>query len=71
MEERDGAALIGESLRTQGVDYLFGIGGIPIMEVAIAAQNAGVNYIGMRNEQAVRLLESYYHLLELLLLLLL
>ena len=26
--------------------------GIPVVEVAIAAQNCGIHYIGMRNEQA-------------------
>lgn len=49
----DGANIIGEALKQQGVDYMFGVVGIPIMEVAVAAQAAGVNYIGMRNEQAV------------------
>lgn len=53
MADKDGATLIAESLKQQGVDYLFGIVGIPIIEVAFAAQMAGINYIGMRNEQAV------------------
>ena len=35
------------------MEYLFGIVGIPIVEVAYSAQAAGVKYIGMRNEQAV------------------
>ena len=49
-----GAVILGESLRSQGVEYLFGIVGIPIVEVAYySAQAAGVKYIGMRNEQAV------------------
>lgn len=26
--------------------------GIPVVEVAVAAQQAGIKYIGMRNEQA-------------------
>ena len=33
-----------ESLRSQGVEYLFGIVGIPIVEVAYSAQAAGVKY---------------------------
>lgn len=37
----------------QGVEYMFGIVGIPVIEVAYAAQAHGVKYIGMRNEQAV------------------
>ena len=48
-----GAVILGESLRSQGVEYLFGIVGIPIVEVAYSAQAAGVKYIGMRNEKAV------------------
>ncbi|MEE6465983.1 hypothetical protein FKM82_006780 [Ascaphus truei] len=31
---------------------MFGIVGIPVIEVAIAAQAAGIKYVGMRNEQA-------------------
>ncbi|XP_069505013.1 2-hydroxyacyl-CoA lyase 1 isoform X2 [Ambystoma mexicanum] len=31
---------------------MFGIVGIPVIEVAVAAQAAGIKYIGMRNEQA-------------------
>lgn len=34
---------------------MFGIVGVPIIEVAMAAQAAGIKYVGMRNEQAVRL----------------
>lgn len=37
----------------QGVEYMFGIVGIPVIEVAYAAQAHGIKYIGMRNEQAV------------------
>ena len=48
-----GAVILVESLRSQGVEYLFGIVGIPIVELAYSAQAAGVKYIGMRNEQAV------------------
>uniref|UniRef100_A0A8C8Z4U4 2-hydroxyacyl-CoA lyase 1 n=1 Tax=Prolemur simus TaxID=1328070 RepID=A0A8C8Z4U4_PROSS len=36
----------------QGVDYMFGIVGIPVTEIAFAAQELGIRYIGMRNEQA-------------------
>lgn len=48
-----GATIMAEALKHQRVEYLFGVVGIPIIEVAMAAQAAGVNYIGMRNEQAV------------------
>lgn len=37
----------------QGVEYMFGIVGIPVIEVAYAAQAHEIKYIGMRNEQAV------------------
>lgn len=37
----------------QGVEYMFGIVGIPVTEIAMAAQEVGIRYIGMRNEQAV------------------
>lgn len=51
--ETDGASLLGECLKRQGVEYMFGVVGIPIVEVAYGAQLAGVNYVGMRNEQSV------------------
>ena len=31
---------------------MFGIVGVPVIEVAMAIQAAGLKYIGMRNEQA-------------------
>ena len=37
----------------QGVQYMFGVVGIPIIEVAFAAQQSQIKYIGMRNEQSV------------------
>lgn len=36
----------------QGVEYVFGIIGIPVIELSMAFQVAGLKYIGMRNEQA-------------------
>ena len=48
-----GASIVAKSLRDQGVQYVFGIVGIPVVEVGFALQNAGVHYIGTRNEQAV------------------
>ncbi|XP_074840635.1 2-hydroxyacyl-CoA lyase 1 isoform X2 [Carettochelys insculpta] len=47
-----GAGLVAEALKTQNVEYIFGIVGIPVTEIAIAAQAIGIKYIGMRNEQA-------------------
>lgn len=37
----------------QDVLYMFGVVGIPVTEIAMAAQELGIRYIGMRNEQAV------------------
>ncbi|XP_028674043.1 2-hydroxyacyl-CoA lyase 1 isoform X1 [Erpetoichthys calabaricus] len=51
-EELSGAQLLAEALRTQNVKYIFGIVGVPVIEIAMAAQAAGIKYIGMRNEQA-------------------
>lgn len=48
----DGARVLAESLRRQGVEYMFGVVGVPIFEVTMAAQQAGIKYIGCRNEQA-------------------
>lgn len=31
---------------------MFGIVGIPVIELAMACQQEGIHYIGMRNEQA-------------------
>ena len=52
MAKVSGAALIAQSLKKQGVDYMFGIVGFPVIGVAAAAQRAGITYIGMRNEQS-------------------
>ncbi|KAM4736041.1 2-hydroxyacyl-CoA lyase 1 isoform 1-T1 [Anableps anableps] len=52
MDEVTGAQLVAESLKTQKVEYMFGIVGVPVIEVAMAAQAAGIKYVGMRNEQA-------------------
>lgn len=37
----------------KGIQYCFGIVGIPVIEIATALQDEGIKYIGMRNEQAV------------------
>ena len=49
-----GAVLLAEELKRQGVEWVFGIVGIPVTNIAPALQDAGIGYIGMRNEQAVR-----------------
>jgi 2-hydroxyacyl-CoA lyase 1 len=52
MSKIDGATLMAQSLKQQGVDYMFGIVGFPVGPIATAAQKAGIQYIGMRNEQS-------------------
>jgi 2-hydroxyacyl-CoA lyase 1 len=52
MAKIDGATLMAQSLKQQGVQYMFGIVGFPVGPIAQAAQNAGITYIGMRNEQS-------------------
>uniref|UniRef100_A0A7N5KD49 2-hydroxyacyl-CoA lyase 1 n=1 Tax=Ailuropoda melanoleuca TaxID=9646 RepID=A0A7N5KD49_AILME len=51
-EQVSGAEVIAQALKNQDVAYMFGIVGIPVTEIAIAAQKLGIRYIGMRNEQA-------------------
>jgi len=48
----NGATVLTQSLKEQGVEYMFGIVGIPVIELAGIAQANGIKYIGMRNEQA-------------------
>ncbi len=52
MGKIDGAKLMAQSLKSQGVDYMFGIVGFPVQQIAAEAQKAGIKYIGMRNEQS-------------------
>jgi 2-hydroxyacyl-CoA lyase 1 len=47
-----GAEIIVRALKDQGVEYMFGIMGVPVVPVAVAAQRAGIRYVNMRNEQA-------------------
>ena len=52
-ETISGGALVAEALKQQGVQWVFGVVGIPVTNIAPALQDAGIGYIGMRNEQAV------------------
>lgn len=52
MAEVDGATLLARSLKQQGVQFMFGIVGFPVGPIAAAAQQAGITYLGMRNEQS-------------------
>ena len=42
MAEIDGATIIARSLKTQGVDAMFGVVGIPVTTIAMAALNSSV-----------------------------
>ncbi len=52
MAEVNGATLIARSLKEQGVEYMFGIVGIPVVPIAMAFQREGGQFFGFRNEQA-------------------
>ena len=52
MAEIDGARLVARCLKQQGVDELFGVVGIPVTGIAVAAASEGIRYIGTRHEQA-------------------
>src|SRR5687767_8745857 len=47
----DGFHLVVESLKLNGVDTIFGVGGIPITDLLRLAQNEGIRYLGFRHEQ--------------------
>ena len=51
-QELSGATLIARSLKQQGVEYMFGVVGFPVIPIAIAAQREGIRYLGFRNEQS-------------------
>jgi 2-hydroxyacyl-CoA lyase 1 len=52
MAEIDGSTIIARSLKRHGVDFAFGIVGIPVQPIAGAMQREGIKYIGMRHEQS-------------------
>ena len=52
MADVDGATLIARSLKQHGVEYMFGIVGVPVVPIAFAAQREGIQYFGMRHEQS-------------------
>ncbi|KAJ1965103.1 hypothetical protein GGI12_000987 [Dipsacomyces acuminosporus] len=47
-----GAQVLAKSLKQQGVEVVFGIVGIPVVEVAEAIQAEGISFISFRNEQS-------------------
>ncbi|CAJ0957642.1 unnamed protein product, partial [Mesorhabditis belari] len=48
----DGANVLCQAFKQQGIEYMFGVVGFPVIEVGMAAQAHGIKYIGCRNEQA-------------------
>ena len=52
MAEVSGAQLIARSLKQHGIEYMFGIVGWPVIPVAFAVQQEGLQYYGMRHEQS-------------------
>merc|ERR1719382_624742 len=47
-----GRDVLARALKSQGVEYVFGIVGYPIIELGFVLQAHGIKYIGCRNEQA-------------------
>src|SRR3972149_743563 len=52
MAEITGAQLIARSLKQHGIEFMFGIVGVPVVPVAFAAMQEGIAYFGMRHEQS-------------------
>ena len=52
MATMTGAQIVARSLKQQGVEYMFGIVGIPVIPIAMQAQREGIKFFGFRNEQA-------------------
>ena len=52
MSSLTGARVIVLALRDLGVTVLFGLVGIPVIDIAEEAINIGIRFIGFRNEQA-------------------
>ncbi|KAL2870055.1 uncharacterized protein BJX67DRAFT_370452 [Aspergillus lucknowensis] len=57
---RTGAQLIARTLRDLGVTVIFGIVGIPVVEIAEEAINLGIRFVAFRNEQACSYAASVY-----------
>jgi len=52
MAQITGAQVVARALKQQGVEYMFGIVGVPVIPIAIFAQREGIKYYGFRNEQS-------------------
>ncbi|KAI9289483.1 thiamine pyrophosphate enzyme, N-terminal TPP binding domain-containing protein [Umbelopsis sp. AD052] len=60
MSKLTGSELIAATLKRQGVHVIFGIVGIPVIDVAEACIQAGIRFIGFRNEQSAAYAASAY-----------
>lgn len=49
---KNGNEILAEALKNQGLTYVFGIMGHPVIDLALSMQAAGLQYLGFRNEQA-------------------
>ena len=52
MPQTTGAKIIARALRDLGVTAIFGLVGIPVVDIAEEAINLGIRFIAFRNEQA-------------------
>ena len=52
MTSTNGARVVALALRNLGVSVIFGLVGIPVVDIAEEAIDLGIRFIGFRNEQA-------------------
>lgn len=55
-----GAQIIAQTLKALYVTFIFGVVGIPVIEVAEEATALGIRFLGFRNEQAASYAASAY-----------
>jgi 2-hydroxyacyl-CoA lyase 1 len=60
MSSSSGAALIAQALRELGVKVVFGLVGIPVVQIAEEAIALGIRFIAFRNEQAASYAATAY-----------
>ena len=60
MPPQDGAAVIAQTLHQLGVDVIFGLVGIPVVQIAEEAIALGIRFIAFRNEQAASYAATAY-----------
>ena len=58
MAEITGAQIVAKSLKQQGVEYMFGIVGIPVIPIAIHAQREGIKFLVFRTQDSGRIRPS-------------